>query len=112
MKKNIWKNFTSRKFICCFIVTIVGIITLFIGENEIVNVVASATMTILPAIVYCIIEGKIDAVSVKQITEATADAAEKLGVDEQIVDIIEKIGDAAEGYVGEHNPPVDDDTEK
>lgn len=92
MKPNIIKKITSRKFIIAVITSIVGIITLFVGDNEAVNVIAGAAMTIIPTIVYCIVEGVIDAKSVETITDATVDAAEKLGADDSVVDLIENMG--------------------
>lgn len=92
MKPNIIKKITSRKFIIAVITSIVGVITLFVGDNEVVNVIAGAAMTIIPTIVYCIVEGVIDAKSVQTITDATVDAAEKLGADDSVVDLIENMG--------------------
>ena len=96
MKKNILEKLTSRKFIVTAITAIAGIITLIIGENEVVQIIAGAAMTIVPTIIYCIMEGVIDANSVKTITDATADAAEKLGADKKVVDTIEKAGEIGE----------------
>ena len=96
MKKNILEKLTSRKFIVTAITAIAGIVTLIIGENEVVQIVAGAAMTIVPTIVYCIMEGTIDAKSVKTITEVTVDAAEKLGVTEKVVDTIEQMGEVGE----------------
>jgi len=53
-------------------------------------------MTIIPTVVYCLMEGIVDAKSVKVITEATADAAEKLGADEKTVNMIEQVGAVGE----------------
>ena len=96
MKTSILKKLTSRKFIVTAITAIAGIVTMIIGENEVVQVVAGAAMTIVPTIVYCIMEGTIDAKSVKTITDATADAAEKLGADEKVIDAIEQVGEVGE----------------
>ena len=96
MKKNILAKLTSRKFIVTAITAIAGIITLIIGENETVQIIAGAAMTIVPTIVYCIMEGAIDARSVKTITDATTDAAEKLGADEKVIDTIEQVGEVGE----------------
>lgn len=92
MKKNVLEKLTSRKFIVTVITAIAGIITAIIGENETVQIIVGAAMTIIPTIVYCIMEGVIDAKSVKTIADATADAAEKLGADEKVVDMIEQAG--------------------
>ena len=96
MKKNIIEKLTSRKFIVTVITAIAGIITLVIGESEVVQTIAGAAMTIVPTIIYCIMEGVIDANSVKTITSATADAVEKLGADEKLVDTIEQVGEVVE----------------
>ena len=93
MKKNVLEKLTSRKFIVTVITAIAGLITLIIGENEIVQIIAGAAMTILPTIIYCIMEGVIDAKSVKTITDATVDAAEKLGANETVVEVIEQVGE-------------------
>lgn len=107
MKQNIIKKLTSRKFILSVITAITGIITMILGgENEIVQTIAGAAMTIIPTIVYCLMEGFIDSQSVKTITNATMDMEEKLGADENTVDAIGKIG-----YVGEVLTEDDEDTE-
>ena len=96
MKKNILAKLTSRKFIVTAITAIAGIVTMIIGESEVVQTIAGAAMTIVPTIVYCIMEGAIDARSVKTITDATADAAEKLGADKKVIDTIEQVGEVGE----------------
>lgn len=90
--KDIIKKLTSRKFIVTAISAIAGVVTLIVGENEIVQTIASALMIIVPTIVYCIMEGVIDSKSIKTITETVADTAEKLGVPEEKVEVIEQIG--------------------
>ena len=94
--KKFLEKLTSRKFIVTAITTITGVITMIIGENEIVNIIASALMVIIPTVVYCITEGVIDAKSVKTITDTVADTAEKLGVDDKVVDAIEMVGEVGE----------------
>lgn len=101
MKNNIIQKLTSRKFIVTVITAITGIITLCIGENEVVQIIAGAAMTIVPTVVYCLMEGVIDAKSIKTITEVTADAAEKLGADENAVEVIEHMGAVGEVLVSE-----------
>ena len=56
-------------------------------------------MTIIPTIVYCITEGILDAKSVKTIADATADAAEKLGANDKVVDAIEQVGEIGETHI-------------
>ena len=96
MKRTILEKLTSRKFIVTIITAITGIITMIIGENEIVQIIAGAAMTVIPAVVYCIIEGVLDAKSVMSITDAIVDAAEKLGASDNVIDTIENIGDIGE----------------
>ena len=78
MKNNLIKKLTSRKFIVTAITAIAGIVTMIIGNNAAVQTIAGAAMTIIPTVVYCLMEGVIDAKSVQTITKTTADAAEKL----------------------------------
>ena len=99
MKKSILERLTSRKFIVTAITTIAGIVTMIIGEKEIVNIIASALMTVVPTVVYCITEGVIDAKSVQTITDTVVDTAEKLGAKDSIVDIIEEVGVVGEKIV-------------
>lgn len=101
MKNNLIKKITSRKFIIAVITAIAGIITLCTGENEAVQIIAGAAMTIVPTIVYCIMEGYIDAKSVATITDATVDAADKLGADKNTIDVLEQFGDIGEALLGE-----------
>lgn len=97
--KKFLEKLTSRKFIVTAITTITGIITMIVGESEIVNTIASALMVVIPTVVYCITEGVIDAKSVKTITDTVVETAEKLGVNESTVEIIETIGEAGEKIV-------------
>ena len=101
MKNTIIKKLTSRKFIVTVITAITGIITFYIGDNEIVSTIAGAAMTIIPTVVYCLMEGMIDAKSIKTVTEVAADAAEKLGANDATVDIIEQVGAVGEALVGD-----------
>ena len=101
MKNDLIKKLTSRKFIVTAISAIAGIITMIIGDNAVVDLVASALMVVIPTIVYCIMEGVIDAKSVKTITETVVDTAEKLGASEEVVDTLEKVGEIGEVLVKE-----------
>lgn len=94
-KEQLIKKLTSRKFLLAAITAIAGLITTIVGDNVIVQTIAGAAMTIVPTIVYCVMEGKIDAASVKSITSATAEAAETLGASDKTVDTIEKAGTLA-----------------
>ena len=96
MKQDLLKKLTSRKFIVTAITAIAGIVTMIIGNNAAVQTIAGAAMTIVPTVVYCLMEGVIDAKSINTITTATADAAEKLGASEATVDVIEQMGAVGE----------------
>lgn len=99
MKRTILEKLTSRKFIVTLITAIAGLITAIIGENETVQIITGAAMTIIPTVVYCITEGVLDAKSVKTIADATADAAEKLGANDKVVDKIEQVGKIGESLI-------------
>lgn len=109
MNNNIIKKITSRKFIVTVITAITGIITLCVGDNEVVKVISGAAMTIVPTVVYCLMEGMIDAKSIKTITEVAADTAEKLGADNATVDVIEQVGAVGEVLVDDSEADVSDD---
>ena len=98
--KNTLKKFTSRKFIVAIIAAIAGVVTMIIGHEETVQIVAGALATIIPTVAYCVMEGVIDAKSVKTVTDAAIDAAEKLGADKTAVDVIDKVGQAGEILAG------------
>ena len=64
------------------------------GANEtVVAIVAGAAMTVLPALVYCITEGRIDAASVLAAKQAVGDAADALGASDATQSIIDAAGD-------------------
>ena len=104
---SIIKKLTSRKFIVTVIAAITGIITLFIGDNEVVQTISGAAMTIVPTVVYCLMEGMIDAKSVKTITEATTAMADKLGASEATLDVIEQVGTVGEILVTDSEEEFD-----
>lgn len=104
MNTNIANKLTSRKFILAVITAITGIITLCVGENEVVKVISGAAMTIIPTVIYCIMEGVIDAKSIKTLTDTVVDTAGKLGANETTLDVIEQVGAVGEALVGEDAP--------
>ena len=97
------RKFGSRKFIVSLITAAAGIVTLFLGDNEIIKVIVGAAMTIIPSVVYCVMEGVVDAKSVKTIKDATVEAAEKLGANAATVDVIEQVGTVVETLVDVNN---------
>lgn len=95
MNSKLLQKLTSRKFIMSALAALAGIFALIFGENEVVQIVTGALMVILPSVIYCITEGKIDAANVTLISSAVTDAAQKLGAKEDTVKNMETIGNAA-----------------
>lgn len=93
MKQTLQK-LTSRKFLLSAISMIAGIAALCGANETVVAIVAGAAMTVLPALVYCITEGRIDAASVLAAKQAVADAAKSLGADDTTQSLIDATGDA------------------
>ena len=92
-------KFLSRKFIFTAIADISGLLTMLIGNGTVTTIIG-ASLILVATIVFCIVEGAIDAKSVGQISDAVEDIAEALGADEKVVDAIDKVGDIAEDLVG------------
>ena len=92
MKKNEWiQKLTSRKFIISALSALTGILSIILGENEAVNTIMGTLMVIIPSVIYCIMEGKIDVASAKAIGTAVADAAAQLGANRSTLENLEKI---------------------
>ncbi len=94
------KKFLSRKFIFTAIADITGLLTMLIGNGTVTTIIGAALM-LVATIVFCIVEGTIDAKSVKQISDSAETIAEALGADEKVVDAIDKVGDVVEDLVDE-----------
>lgn len=101
-KEAIIKKLTSRKFIVSVITLVAGIVTMIIGHEHEVTTIAGALMSIVPVIVYCFVEGKVDAAAVQTVTDAASDAAKGLGYD-KAAEVIDQVGDIAEGLVSEES---------
>lgn len=100
-KKTIIQKLTSRKFIVAAITLIAGIVTMIIGHEHEVTTIAGALMSIVPTVVYCIVEGTVDAKSVQTVTDAVSDAAEGLGY-EQVAETVDDVGNViVKGFVGD-----------
>lgn len=82
-KKDIIKKLTSRKFIVAAITLVSGIVTVIVGHEEAVTTIAGALMSIIPAIVYCVTEGRVDAAAVKAVTDTVSEVVQKLEHDEK-----------------------------
>jgi hypothetical protein len=92
MKQTLQK-LTSRKFLLSVISMLAGIAALCGADETIVAIIAGAAMTVLPALVYCITEGRIDTASVLAAKQAVTDAAEALGANEATQAVIDAAGD-------------------
>lgn len=91
--KQYLRKFTSRKFLLSVISMAAGLAALCGADETIVSIVAGAAMTALPAIVYCITEGRIDAASAKAIGGAVVNASAALGADRHVQDVLHAAGD-------------------
>lgn len=87
---------------------VAGILTLILGENEIVDKVFGGLAVIVPAVAYCIVEGSIDRTNVKTVVEATKDTAEKLGASDKVTDIFNSFGDVVDAVLPEEEKKTDD----
>ncbi len=91
--KQLLSKLTSRKFLLSAISMVAGIAALCGADQNILSIIAGAAMTVLPALVYCITEGKIDAASVKEAQTAIIEAADALGANETVQNAIGAAGD-------------------
>ncbi len=91
--KQYLKKFTSRKFLLSVISMAAGLAALCGADEAIVSIVAGTAMTILPAIVYCITEGRIDAASAEAARDAVVNASAALGADRHVQDVLHAAGD-------------------
>lgn len=91
----ILKKFTSRKFLASLAPVITGILVMIFGHEQEVSVIVGALAVIVPSVVYCIVEGRLDAKKMKESLEAAAEAAEKLEYD-KVGEIIKGAGAIAE----------------
>lgn len=96
-----WKKLTSRKFLLSCVSMAAGIALLCGADATVVSVLAGAAMTVLPSLVYCLIEGRIDSAAVTASKEAILGAADDLGAGEPIKDIIDAAGDMLSALGGE-----------
>ena len=92
------KKFLSRKFIFTAIADITGLITIVMGDNHLSTIIGAVLM-LVATIVFCIVEGAIDANSVGLIADSVEDVAGALGANDEVLDAINKVGDIAEDFV-------------
>ena len=87
------KKLTSRKFLLSCVSMGAGIALLCGADATTVSVLSGALMTVLPSLVYCLIEGRIDSASVESSKAAILSAADALGVQPPLTDVLEAAGD-------------------
>lgn len=92
------QKFLSRKFLLTLIGDILGILTMLVGQTTATTIIGAVAVIVIN-VVYCIVEGTIDAKSVSQITDAVEDIVDELGGDDKTIEVIDKVGDALEGFV-------------
>ena len=92
--RNLMQKLTSRKFLLSLITVAAGMALLVGADSGTVEILAAAAMTVVPAVVYCLMEGKVDAASAGTISRAIEEAAEKLGAEESVRQVIRASGDA------------------
>lgn len=87
------KKLISRKFLLSLVSMSAGIALLCGADEAVVSVIAGAAMTVLPSLVYCLIEGRIDSAAVKEGKGAILKAADDLGADGPLKGVIDAAGD-------------------
>lgn len=84
MNMNIKQKLTSRKFWVALITILTGILGIVGAEDNVVQIITSALLTLVPTIIYIITEGKIDAASVSTIVTTVG---ETIGT---VIDVTDK----------------------
>ena len=97
---NILRKLTSRKFLMALTAVISGIITAIAGGGDEVSTIVGSAMTITATVVYCIMEGVVDAKSVHKVADAAVDIAEELGASDEAMNAMSEIASAAEVLIG------------
>ena len=101
------KKFASRKFLLALIGDIMGVVTMVVGQTVATTIIGALAVIVIN-VVYCIVEGKIDAASVSKIADSAEVIADALGASDAVVDTIDEVGDAIEELVGNGGDhPVD-----
>ena len=98
------KKFASRKFLLALLGDIMGVVTMVVGQTVTTTIIGAVAVIVINA-VYCIVEGKIDAASASKIADSAVIIADSLGASDEVVDTIDKVGDAIEELVGDGGDP-------
>ncbi len=80
--KNFLKKITGRKFMVSIISLITGILLILMGENDTAQTLSAACMVVLPSVVYCITEGKLDLKSLENLGNTIETIQKTLGGEE------------------------------
>ncbi len=73
---------TSRKFWITLVSVIAGIAQLLGADGNLVSTVSGAILAAVPAVIYVITEGKIDAEGVKKLASSLSDSLDVIARDE------------------------------
>lgn len=106
-KSEIVRKLTSRKFVVAVITLVAGIVVICGAKSEVVQIIAGAAMAIIPTVVYCVMEGKVDAASVNTVVDATTEAAGKLGASSAVTDTIKNAADVVSTIVDDEGESDD-----
>lgn len=99
-KKGVFmKKFFSRKFIMAFLGMASGVSLGLIGQGNIVCEIVGWSLSIICAVVYMFVEGKIDANRVGQVADGAVNILQHAKASKEVVDGVEKIGDIVEKFV-------------
>jgi hypothetical protein len=84
-KETIIKKLTSRKFIVSLIALASGIALLCGADGNTVETVSAALMILIPSLIYCITEGRLDKESINSFRDALdiIETATKRGDDDE-----------------------------
>lgn len=107
--KEFLSRLTSRKFILAALTTIAGILTLIFGKNETIEIVMGGLATVLPPLVYCLVEGAVDKERAKTIVTGIQDTAKELGSTEAVDTILEGVEDMAESILDDESEAFGDE---
>ena len=104
----ILSKFTSRKFIAALFSLLTGVLIMAFGHAQEINVIMGALAVIVPSVVYCVVEGRLDAKKMKESLEAAAEAAEQLKL-EQVGEIIRGTGAIADALGDDDEAEAEED---
>lgn len=78
---NLKSKLTSRKFWITLVSVIAGVAQLLGADGNIVSTVSGALLAAIPAVIYVITEGKIDAEGVKKLASSLSDSLDVIAGD-------------------------------